>query len=52
MTDLDNALALIARGTDEITKPEELEQRLKLGRPLRVKVGLIQPRPICTSATP
>ena len=39
MTDLDNALALIARGTDEITKPEELEQRLKLGRPLRVKVG-------------
>ncbi len=39
MTDLDNALALIARGTDEITKPEELEERLKLGRPLRVKVG-------------
>ena len=39
MTDLDNALALIARGTDEITKLEELEQRLKLGRPLRIKVG-------------
>jgi tyrosyl-tRNA synthetase len=39
MTDLDSSLALIARGTDEITKLEELEERLKLGRPLRVKVG-------------
>ena len=33
------ALALIARGTDEITKIEELEERLKEGRPLRIKVG-------------
>ncbi|MFC1690434.1 tyrosine--tRNA ligase, partial [Pseudomonadota bacterium] len=39
MTDSDPGLDLIARGTDEITKTEELEQRLKLGRPLRVKVG-------------
>jgi len=39
MTDLETALALIARGTDEITKVDELEERLKLGRPLRVKVG-------------
>jgi tyrosyl-tRNA synthetase len=39
MTDIKDALALIARGTDEITKPDELEERLKLGRPLRVKVG-------------
>ena len=39
MTDIEQALGLIARGTDEITKPEELEERLKLGRPLRVKVG-------------
>ncbi len=39
MTDLKEALALIARGTDEITKLEELEERLKLDRPLRVKVG-------------
>jgi tyrosyl-tRNA synthetase len=39
MKDIEQALGLIARGTDEITKPEELEQRLKLGRPLRVKVG-------------
>jgi tyrosyl-tRNA synthetase len=39
MTDLEAALGLIARGTDEITKLEELEERFKLGRPLRVKVG-------------
>ena len=39
MSDIQQALALLARGTDEITKPEELEERLKLGRPLRVKVG-------------
>jgi len=39
MTDLQQALGLISRGTDEITKLEELEARLKLGRPLRVKVG-------------
>ncbi len=39
MTDVKKAIALIARGTDEITKIEELEERLKLGRPLRVKVG-------------
>jgi tyrosyl-tRNA synthetase len=32
-------LALIARGADEILKREELEARLKLGRPLRVKAG-------------
>jgi len=39
MTDLEAAVGLIARGTDEITKLEELEERLKAGRPLRVKVG-------------
>jgi tyrosyl-tRNA synthetase len=39
MTDLNAAVGLIARGTDEITKLEELEERLELGRPLRVKVG-------------
>ena len=33
------ALALIGRGADEILKPEELEARLKLGSPLRVKAG-------------
>lgn len=35
----EQALALIGRGADEILKPEELEARLKLGRPLRVKAG-------------
>jgi len=30
---------LIARGADEILKREELVERLKLGRPLRVKAG-------------
>jgi len=39
MSDIEEALGLIARGTQEITKLEELEQRLKLDRPLRVKVG-------------
>ncbi len=39
MNDIGEALGLLARGTDEITKLEELEERLKLGRPLRVKVG-------------
>ena len=39
MTDIQQALDLSARGTDEIIKLEELEERLKLGRPLRVKVG-------------
>jgi tyrosyl-tRNA synthetase len=39
MQDTEQALGLIARGTDEITKPEELKERLELGRPLRVKVG-------------
>jgi tyrosyl-tRNA synthetase len=51
MKDIEQALGLIARGTDEITKPEELEQRLKLGRPLRVKVGFDPTRPTCTSGT-
>ena len=39
MSDIKQALALIARGTDEITKFEELEERLKADKTLRVKVG-------------
>jgi len=39
MTDLQTALDLIGRGADEIIKREELEARLKLGRPLRIKAG-------------
>jgi len=33
------ALQLIGRGADEILKLEELEQRLRIGRPLRIKAG-------------
>ena len=33
------ALDLIARGSDELLKREELETRLKEGRPLRIKAG-------------
>jgi tyrosyl-tRNA synthetase len=39
MNDINQALGLLTRGTDEITKLEELEARIKLKRPLRVKVG-------------
>jgi tyrosyl-tRNA synthetase len=39
MTDIDMALDLIARGAEEIIKREDLQARLKLGRPLRVKAG-------------
>ncbi len=34
-----SALALIARGSEEILKQEELASRLALGRPLRIKAG-------------
>ena len=34
-----DALALIARGADEIIKRDELAARLALGRPLRIKAG-------------
>ena len=33
------ALDLIGRGADEVIKKEDLEARLKLGRPLRIKAG-------------
>jgi tyrosyl-tRNA synthetase len=39
MTDMQTALDLIGRGADEIIKREELEARLRLGRPLRIKAG-------------
>ncbi len=34
-----DVLDIIGRGAQEILKPEELEARLKLGRPLRIKAG-------------
>ncbi|WP_440224576.1 tyrosine--tRNA ligase [Dokdonella sp. MW10] len=39
MQDITAALDLIGRGAEDIIKREELEQKLKLGRPLRVKAG-------------
>jgi tyrosyl-tRNA synthetase len=39
MNELEQALATIARGADEIIKREDLAERLKTGRPLRIKAG-------------
>ncbi|KAA9130982.1 tyrosine--tRNA ligase [Marinihelvus fidelis] len=39
MNDVQAALDLIARGTDEIIKTEELAERLESGRQLKIKVG-------------
>jgi len=39
MTDMQAALDLIGRGADELIKKEDLEARLRLGRPLRIKAG-------------
>ncbi|HET6913959.1 MAG TPA: tyrosine--tRNA ligase [Rhodanobacteraceae bacterium] len=39
MTTDERALALIRRGAEEILKEDELRERLKLGRPLRIKAG-------------
>jgi tyrosyl-tRNA synthetase len=36
---MSDSLALISRGAQEILKTEELEARLRLGRPLRIKAG-------------
>lgn len=37
--EMNDVLELIGRGAQEILKIEELEERLKLGRPLRIKAG-------------
>ena len=39
MTDLDNAIAEIKRGAEDILLEKELIEKLKLGRPLRIKAG-------------
>ena len=39
MTELQDTLDTIGRGADEILKREELEARLRAGRPLRIKAG-------------
>lgn len=39
MTDVDKALAEIKRGAEEILIEDELKEKLKLGRPLKIKAG-------------
>ncbi len=39
MSELEQALATMARGADEIIKREDLAERLKSGSPLRIKAG-------------
>src|ERR1700761_2421609 len=39
MSDVASALEIIGRGAEEIIKKEDLEARLKTGRPLRIKAG-------------
>ncbi|MDC0664030.1 tyrosine--tRNA ligase [Marinobacter sp. SS21] len=39
MTSIDDALAIIKRGVDELLPENELVEKLKLGRPLRIKAG-------------
>jgi tyrosyl-tRNA synthetase len=39
VTELKDALDQIGRGAEEILKSDDLEARLKLGRPLRIKAG-------------
>jgi len=39
VSSIEEAIALIGRGADEILKSEELRQRLESGRPLRIKAG-------------
>jgi len=39
VSSIEEAIALIGRGADEILKSDELRQRLESGRPLRVKAG-------------
>ena len=39
MSDVKQALELIARGTEEIIKIEDLQKKLETGKPLQIKVG-------------
>lgn len=39
MTTIEESLALIGRGTEEILKLDQLQARLATGKPLRVKAG-------------
>ena len=45
MASIDEALAIIKRGIDELIPEEDLVEKLKEGRPLRVKAGFDPTRP-------
>src|SRR5215467_13679489 len=40
MSEIDNQLKLIKRGCDELIVESELREKLKTGRPLRIKLGM------------
>ena len=44
MVDVQNALAEIKRGAEEILVEQELIDKLKTGRPLKIKAGFVSPR--------
>ena len=46
MTDINTVLAELKRGTDEILSEADLIEKLKENRPLKVKLGAIQPHQI------
>jgi len=39
MATVEDALALVRRGTEEIIQESELVERLKRGKPLKIKAG-------------
>ena len=51
MSEFDSQLAEIKRGAHEVLVESELVQKLKKGRPLRIKAGFDPTRRICISGT-
>lgn len=52
MKSVEEQLALIQRGADEILVEAELVAKLKRGQPLRIKAGFDPTAPICILAIP
>ena len=52
MTDFNEQLAELKRGTQEMLTERELVEKLKRGKPLHIKQGSIPPPRICISGTP
>jgi tyrosyl-tRNA synthetase len=51
MSSIETSLEIIKRGAEEILLETELVEKLKKGRPLRVKAGFDPTAPDLTSAT-